>query len=170
MPLSIPSIVAVDSMTLVWGVRGDRTEGDGADEQRRNANWLLQLFSARKTQVIVAAVSVAEYLTPLASTKHRAAIDVLNQRCLIQPFTSDCAALAAELFSLGKKMRVGGVAGGRAILRADTLIIATARIHGAACLYTNDIQCRELANTIAPDFGRDIPVPPLDIFGNPISE
>jgi predicted nucleic acid-binding protein len=168
MPLSIPPIVAVDSMTLVWGVRGDRTEGDGADGQRRNANWLFQQFTERKTQVIVAAVSVAEYLTPLDSAKHRAAIDVLNQRFLLQPFTSDCAALAADLFGRGKKMRVGGVPGGRPILRADTLIIATAKIHGAACLYTNDIECRDLANTISLDFGRDIPVPPLDIFGNPL--
>src|SRR5258707_13293877 len=106
MAIGMPAIVAVDSMTLVWGVRGE-----GTHEQCRNAGWLFDQFTSRKTQVIVAAVSVAEYLTPVDPNNHGAVIEVLQKRFLIQPFTTDCAALAAEMFGRGKKMRVGGVPG-----------------------------------------------------------
>ena len=165
MAIDIPSIVAVDSMTLVWGLRDV-----GTDQQCRDAKFLFSQFSARKTQVVISAVSVSEYLTAIDHQQHEAVIAVLAKRFLIQPFTPDCAALAAVLFCRGQKMRTKGVEGGRAILRADTLIIATAKIHGAGCIYSNDGDCRDLANTIHTNFGRDIPKPKLDLFKNPIVE
>lgn len=165
MVINIPPIVAVDAMTLVWGIRRQGTE-----QQCRKARWLFDVFTARKTQVIVPTVALSEYLTAVDPAHHEAVIDAMNKRFLIRAFTTECAPIAATLFAAGTQLRAKGVPGGRAVLRADSLIIATARIHGAGCLYSNDSDCRDLANTISPNFGQDVPDPVLDLYGNPIVE
>jgi len=165
MALQIPPIVAVDSMVLVWGLRKV-----GAQLQCRNAAWLLDQFTKQRTQVILSAVALSEYLTAFDSAQHASVKESLGKRFLFRGFTDDCAPLAAKLFQSGKRMRVKDEPGGRAILRADCLIIATASISGAGCLYSNDIAVLNLASTIAAGFGRDIPEPPLDMFGNPLPE
>lgn len=162
MAIDIPPIVAVDSMTLVWGLRQVGTE-----KQCRDAKWLFDQFTARKTQVILADIAVSEYLTAIDPEQHSQVVETLKKRFLLCPFTTDCASQAAKLFRAGKQLRVQGIPGGRAILRADSLIVATAKIHGAGCLYSNDNDCRELANTISSAFGRDVPEADIDLFGDP---
>jgi len=163
MALDIPPIVALDSMTLVWGIRGQGTE-----DQRTRAIWLLDQFTARRTQVIISAVVLAEYLSVVDTSDHAAVIEALGKGYLLRPLTSDCSSPAASLFQLGSQMRAKNEPGGRAILRADTFIIAAARIHGAGRLYSNDSNCRDLANRLWPDFAHDLPVPPIGLFGQPL--
>jgi hypothetical protein len=165
MAIHIPPIVSVDSMTLVWGLRSI-----GTDDQCRNATWLLQQFTTHKTQVIVSSVALSEYLTAFPPAQHASVKETLAKGFLFRSFSDECAPLAATLFQVGSQMRVKGEPGGRAILRADSLIIATARIHGAGCIYSNDANFLALANTIASGFGRDVPQPRPDLFGDPLPE
>jgi hypothetical protein len=160
MAIEIPAIVAVDSMTLVWGIRAV-----GNEDQCVRARWLLDQFSARVTQVILPVAALAEYLTAFDPIGHEEVQAALEKRFLLRPLSPECASAAAVLFQMGQKMRVKGEPGGRAILRADTFIIATARMHGAARLYSNDGDCRDLANAMWPDFAHDLPAPPKDLFG-----
>lgn len=161
MEIDIPPIVAVDSMTLVWGIREQGTE-----EQCNRAKWLLSKFTARKTQVIVSAMVLSEYLTAIDPVNHAAVLVPMGKRFLLRSVTPECSPIAASLFQLGSQMRVKGAAGGRAILRADTLVIAAAKIHGAGRLYTNDGDCRDLANRMWPNFAHDVPVAPKDLWGH----
>src|SRR4051794_23710227 len=119
----IPPIVSVDSMTLVWGIRED---GPGDDCQR--AKWLLGQFEAHETQVILSTVALAEYLTPADPAAHPGMIAELDRRFIIVPLDRDCAALAAELWRIGQAQRPKNIPGGRAILRADTMVVATAKV------------------------------------------
>jgi hypothetical protein len=165
MAIQIPPIVAVDSMTLVWGLRNI-----GTQTQCRNAGWLLDQFTRCKTQVILPSVALSEYLTAFDPAQHEAVKETLGKRFLFRDFNADCAPLAAKLFRLGSQMRVKNDPGGRAVLRADCLIVATAHVNGAGCLYSNDSGVLALANTIIAGFGRDIPEPPTDMFGHVLSE
>jgi hypothetical protein len=165
MAIQFPPIVAVDSMTLVWGLRNI-----GSEDQCRNAGWLLDQFTRRKTQVILPSVALSEYLTAFDPAQHEAVRETLGKRFLFRDFTDDCAPLAAKLFRSGSKMRVKNDPGGRAVLRADCLIVATAHISGAACLFSNDSGVLALADTITKGFGQDIPEPPKDMFGHVLSD
>ena len=79
----------------------------------------------------------------------------------IKPFDLACTSDAATLFNLGKQMRVGDDPGGRAILKADTIIIATAKVYGATTFYSGDKPCRELAKKVMNAVDLPDPRPPL---------
>ncbi len=159
MACDIPPIVAVDSMTLVWGIREEGTE-----EQCLRAKWLFEQFTKRQTQVVLPSVVVSEYLTPVEPQAHAMVIAQLEDRFIIQPFNVHCASIAAHLYQRGMKMRAKGEPGGRALLRADTMIIATAKAFGAEVLYTGDAGCRELAAKIEMT-ALDLPEPEKGVFG-----
>ena len=153
---NIGQIVAVDTMILVWGIRKV-----GDENQIKQAAWLFRGLDDIDAQVIVPSVALAEYLVPFDSQKHADVVAPLARRFIIAPFDVKCAALAARLFVEGKQDREMSVENARNLLKSDSLIIATAAVHGARIFYSDDEQCRKLAErahlsaealpTIAPD-------------------
>jgi len=81
---------------------------------------------------------------------------------VIIPFDVKCASLAANLFSIGKELRQGGIPGGRACLRADTLIIASAKMYGAKVFYSDDDDCVKLAGQVMT--AKKLPDQPNTLF------
>jgi predicted nucleic acid-binding protein len=152
-----PYIVGIDTQSLVWAVRRQGT----ASELDR-AKWLFEELQIAKAQVLIPTIVVAEYLVPADKKTHASIIEAINRRFLIKPFDVECASLAAELFKVGKPMRQAGVPFGREVLRADTLIIATAKVHKAKVFYTDDKDCRELAATVLD--ARPLPVNSPHLF------
>jgi hypothetical protein len=155
---SAKPVVAIDSMTLVWGVRH---EGD--PDQLKRAKWLFGQLEQEQAQIIVPAVCVAEYLGPADPDDHAAILAAISARFIIPPFDVQCASLAARLFNAGRSGRPKGTADSRKCLRADTLIIATAITHGAKILYSGDDRCRKLAKPMMD--ARNLPDQPPDLFG-----
>ena len=137
------TIVAIDSMTLVWGVRKQ-----GTDEQIQRAKWLFEMLEEEKSQIVVPTVAVAEYLTPIPSNDHAAVLAAMRERFLLAPFDVRAASLAAQLFGEGRIVRTVGKPGARKCLRADSLIIATAVTFGARVFYTGDDDCRTMASKV----------------------
>lgn len=152
-----PYIVGIDTHTLVWGVRQVGT----ANELDR-AKWLFEELEIAKAQVLIPTVVIAEYLVKADKKTHASIIEAINRRFLIKPFDIECASLAAELFSTGKTTRPSGIPLGREVLRADTLIIATAKVHKAKVFYSDDANCRALANTVME--ARPLPVNSPHLF------
>lgn len=136
-------LVAIDTQTLIWAVRKD-----GTAEELERAEWLFEQLEVEKAQVVIPSVVIAEYLGPIPKSKHAATIEAINRRFLIKPFDVECASLASELFNIGKPMRPSGIPLGREVLRADTLIIATAKVHKAKVFYSNDKDCLALAKKV----------------------
>lgn len=157
MTASASHIVAIDTMILIWCIRRD-----GNEEQIKRANWLIDSLDETKAQIIFPSVCVAEYLNPFDSSNHSDVIAELAKRFILAPFDVRCAALAARLFSQGKGERDMDAKNTRNLLKSDSLIIATAAVHGARMFYSDDAQCRKLAEraktlkvdglpTVAPD-------------------
>ncbi|HVZ94330.1 MAG TPA: hypothetical protein VG797_07460, partial [Phycisphaerales bacterium] len=81
---------------------------------------------------------------------HDGIVAEISGQFLIQPFDVSCVSEAARLFQIGKPMRGIGKTSQphtRARLKADTLIIASAKASGASIFFTGDAQCLELAST-----------------------
>lgn len=156
-------VVAIDSQTLVWGIRQQ-----GNDDQNRRAIWLFEQLDSQRAQIIVPTIVASEYLTHVAKADHAAVLAELSSRFVLPPFDVRCASLAAELFRLNKSDTSKSKPGWRNCLRSDTLIIATAKIHGARIFYTGDNNCRKVASTIMD--ACDLPNQPSNLFGYSASD
>lgn len=153
-------IVAIDSQTLVWGVR----KRDGTANQLQRAKWLFQQLEAQKAQIVLPAIALAEYLGHIDQADHVATIAAISERFLIMPFDVRCTSLAAQLFNAGNVGRPKGKPNSRKVLRADSLIVATAAMHGASIFYSHDVGCRSLASHFSKWQVRDLPDTPETFF------
>ncbi len=149
-------------MVLVWGIRKD-----GNEEQKRRADWLFQQMEDDDAQIIIPAVALSEYLTPVHPQKQRDVIARLQERFIIHPFDVRCAELAARLFSHGRTLVRAGAKGERVCLRADAMIVATAAVYGASVLYSGDKKCRKLEQFVPRLEIKDLPEIPPNLWSYP---
>lgn len=145
-------IVAIDTMIMIWGVRKK-----GEKDKITRATWLFDELSDKRAQVILPSVSLAEYLAASDPSKYSDIVAPLSTRFFIAPFDVQCAGLAAKLFRKGKEEREMDVEDSRNMLKADSLIVATAAVHGASMLYSHDAQCRQLASHAGRLRAADLP-------------
>lgn len=150
-------IVAIDSQVLAWGIRRA-----GDPNMIRRADWLFEQLERDQASIIVPCVAFSEYLTAIPVTKHGGVRAALSKRLNFMPFDIECCSLAAELFLVGQTMRPAGEVDGRKTLRADAMIIATAKMKGARVLYSNDENCRNLADRVMKS--EDLPTMGQNLF------
>lgn len=156
-------IVAIDTHTLIWGIRQV-----GSEEQNKKAKWLFARLDEDGAQVIVPAVALSEYLTPIPFDLHKRTIASISGEFLVAPFDIRCASLAAHLFNAGRHVRPMGLPDARKSLRADCLIVATAAMHGARVIYSDDSNLRSLAKHSMPMIeGQPLPDIPPNLFEYP---
>jgi len=137
-------VVAMDSMVLVWGVRKS-----GTPEDIKRAGFLFKELEQDEAQIIIPSIVVAEFITPIRTSEGRArTVAAMSERFFIAPFDAMDAVLAAELWNAGKSRREMGKRGARVCLRADALIVATAKNHGAKEFFTNDDTCFRMAESV----------------------
>ena len=135
------SLVAIDSMILVWGIRKE-----GPEDRLERAKWLFAKLDHDQSQIVVPSIVIAEYLSHVDVRKHAETIELMNNRFIISPFDVRAASLAADLFRQGLEERGDkGSPDGRKCLRADSLIVATARSQGVSVFYSHDKHCRTMA-------------------------
>jgi predicted nucleic acid-binding protein len=146
-----PRIVSVDTNVLIWGIRKQ-----GPPDKRTHAGYLFRQLDADRdergennVQIIIPTIVLAEFITPVRSREERErVIGELGKRFLIEPFDEQDAALAATLWHFGKGSRQKHSPprdGQRVVLRADTMIVATARGHGATEFFSDDEGARAMA-------------------------
>lgn len=152
-------IVSLDTMTLVWAIRKK-----GPSDKVTHARYLFQHLEKDNAQIVIPSVVIAEYVVPLKNRKEREEVIArMGDRFLIAPFDAKDAALAAQLWSEGRKEREMQKKGARVLLKADALIIATAFGHGARIFYTDDDDCLRMATTVME--AKKLPTMPPDLLG-----
>ncbi len=145
-------------MTLVWGIRKK-----GQADKVEHAKYLFAQLEEEEAQIIIPSVVIAEFVIPFKTRKEREdVIARMRNRFLIAPFDARDAALAAELWLAGKSGRQMKKDNARVCLRADSLIIASARNHGARVFYTDDEDCFNMAKTVME--AKKLPTIPPDLF------
>jgi predicted nucleic acid-binding protein len=156
-------LAAVDSMTLVWGVRKE-----GPAEMLDRARRLLYQLDRDGRQIVVPSIVIAEYLSHIDLSFHAKTIEAMREKFFMPPFDVKAASLAAELFKSGQSGRGNkGTPDARKCLRADSLIVATAKAHGTKAFYSHDKNCRlmaeraKLAAFDLPSHDDELPFPAL---------
>jgi len=123
---------------------------------------LFERLEREQAQIIVPSIVVSEYLTKINPNLHQAVLAEMSSRFLISSFDVRCASIAASLYTRGSEGRVRGQANTRNTLKADCLIVASAKAANATAFYTADAGCRNIAKLRMP--AHDLPEMSESIF------
>ncbi len=131
-------------------------------EIREESPILFQDLDEAKARIIIPTVSVSELMCPIDPQQHGHFAAIVSQRFHCPPFDLPAAALAARLWqhnrSLPPEEQIQ-----RSILKADVLILATAKTAGARYFFSHDAKCRKLAE-FAGMIARDLPTHSQNLF------
>jgi predicted nucleic acid-binding protein len=141
--------VALDTMVLIWGLaklgsrRGNPRQPDLVDLQTRSLILIDMLEEAKET-VIVPTVTVGELLLGVKPDRHDDFLAEIQARFFCPPFDLRAAAMAAKLWQTHRELPKSEQLE-RKLLRADVMIVATAKVAGAARFYSHEPKMRRLA-------------------------
>lgn len=160
-------MIGIDSMILVYaGIVHRKTSGRSKERDDLAVRAKLLLHMKRNDPIILPAVAISEILVPVPANQQGLLIAKLSERFICQSFDLPAAAIAAGLWSRYKELPGDLQYKTRQVLRADAMIVASARAAGATEFYTNDRQCRARAGLIME--GRELPTrDPDDMFLEP---
>lgn len=153
-------IAFVDTMILVWWVRGKATLGQ--ESMLKRSRWLMQSLEDKNASVMLSTISEAEFLRGEEAHKREEQSSILHEYFSIKPFDTLSAHSLASIFS--SSFTIEEYENRRTALKADLLIVSTAIANNADVLYTHDSGCRKLAEKGGLT-ARDLPTMPNDIFG-----
>ncbi len=160
--------VTLDTMVLIWGgLRRPITtipSSEHTAEMEFRARVLIRDLEVKGEAIIIPAVSVAELLAPLDDHEHGNFMAVLTQRFFCPPFDLPAASLASQLWKYHRDLPPKDQLQ-RTVLKADVLIVATARVAGASIFYSHDSRCRKLAERAGMK-ALDLPTHSEDLFTN----
>jgi predicted nucleic acid-binding protein len=141
-------MICFDTAVLIWGVQGlagtARTESDRDPMIDRTRRYVASL-AGEGTRIMVPTPALAEYLRAFPSRDRRRQIELLDRHFFIAAFDLPSAYLAA---GLARRVREEGAPEGltRQAIEADLQIIATAVVHGARAIVTDEVEhCERLA-------------------------
>jgi len=137
--------VAIDTGVLIWSRRDAETEKQR--EMRRQCRLLMTALNDIGAQIVLSTVGLAEFLAGIPQDKHSAVLRALADRFEFVPFDANASAIAAHLWNVARGLPKHEQLE-RRVLKADVLIIATAKIAGANQFFTLEPRCRKLASKI----------------------
>lgn len=148
-------MVGIDSMILVYANAVPRKSAgvpgpDASQQQDLTLRAKLLLHLLRNDVIVVPTIVVAEILIPVAAERRGEVIAKLRERFVCPVFDLAASEIAADLFVRNKDLQadVQYQTADRNVLKADSMILASAYVAGARDFYTNDKRCRALANLI----------------------
>lgn len=148
-------MIGIDSMVLIYAGVVPRKPGKTTEASRElQIRSKILLHMCRKDIIVLPTIAISEVLAPVPTNQRGALLSELAQLYLCSPFDLRAADIAAGILSEYKKSP-GGSQYKRHVLRADAMIVATAKSAGAKDFYSHDKKCRALADLVMT--GRDLP-------------
>lgn len=126
-------MICIDTMILIWGVQKTATPGQEKMVER-TGRWLRSLPANER--LMTPSVVVAEYLQHFKGTAKAAQLKALEQAFFVPALDLASAALASELIAKAPRDALQHLS--RETIKSDCYILATAIIHGAAFLVTEN--------------------------------
>lgn len=155
-------IIGIDTQILIYAGAVPPKPGKKSVDMidlRERARLLICQATERHDTIVIPAVAVSELLIPVPPGQRSSVVQVLERNFRCQPFDIPSAVLAADVWARFKGIpQDGNDSSNRSVLRADALIVASARVANAIHFYSHDRQCRKLAE-LAGMKGLDLPVP-----------
>ncbi len=154
-------IFGIDTQILIFaGIAPRKAASNRADitDLRARAKLLIYKAADREDTIILPTVAISELLVPVVPARRGALARELEKVFQCPPFDIPAATIAADLWAEFKKVRQAqDSTGQRNVLRADAMIVASARAANATHFYSHDTQCRTLAE-LAGMIALDLPV------------
>jgi hypothetical protein len=133
------------------------------DELRLRSRLLIYQLAEKQDIVFLPTIAVAELLVPVPVAQKGVLIASLQQRFICPPFDLPAAAIASEVWSRHNSLPADLRYDKRHVLKADAMIIGSARAAGATDFYSHDRKCRALAGLVMK--AHDLPTrDPNDMF------
>jgi len=112
------------------------------------AQRLFDNLSLDQATIVLPFVAISELLVPVPTEDAAKLIRILQELFFCPVFDSRAASIAASLWSHHKRLPRDRQYKNRHVLKADVLIVASAKAAGATTFYSNDRECRMLASLI----------------------
>jgi hypothetical protein len=157
--------VGIDSMVLIYAglvPLKPAAISDEVNELHIRSKILIVGLAEKKATVFLPTIAISELLVPVPAAQKGLLIAQLEERFVCPPFDLRAAAIAAALWAEHRSLPHDLQYDERHVLKADVMIIASAKAAGAVEFYTADDRCRALANLVMK--GRDLPLHGDDLF------
>lgn len=152
-------IYCIDSNIFIWGIK--RAPSQGQESMIARAEYLFQWMDENKHQVMIPTIVLAEVLAPEPLEKYPVLMEKISKNFMVVDFDARAASRYGQLF-MNRLDEVKKVAKENEIekqkMKIDHLIISCALVHGASCIYSNDIGLKAFGNNFIEV--RDLPFPP----------
>ena len=135
-------LVCFDTHIIIWGVREKATLGQ--EDKIEKSKYLISMCEKNGIKIMVPSVVIAEVLCALEPRLHSAVSELMHRRFIVPPFDTQAALHFAEMWRNKKQPKdESGIS--RSEMKADYMIIATARARGANCIYSEDSGLKKFA-------------------------
>jgi predicted nucleic acid-binding protein len=128
---------------------------------RLRAQMLFDQLYRDNATVILPTIAISEVLVPVPDADKGLLIQALAESFLCPTFDTHAADIAAKLWAKHKNLPQDQRYKDRHVLKADAMIIASAKAAGATEFYSNDRDCRKLAEFVMDAHG--LPTRPRDL-------
>jgi hypothetical protein len=142
-------------MILIYAgiVPSKNTETKELAALRRRARILFH--ELQEHTIILPTIAISEILIPVPAMKRGQVLATLAESFVCPAFDQHAASIAADIWSRHKNIPDNLQYDNRPLLRADAMIVASAKAAGATEFYSNDDKCRALADLVMT--GRSLP-------------
>ena len=137
-------IVCLDTQILIWGVKGEATQGQ--EHMTAKAKAFIADLAKQKVKCIIPAIAVAECMFKASPEKREAILSVFRQCFHVAPFDLAAAEKYVSMYdneSFRNARQQSGAS--RETIRIDGMIVAIAVANKAECIYSDDEHVRPLA-------------------------
>lgn len=141
-------IVCFDTQVLIWGIQ--ETSSSTQTEMIERAKHLIGQLSKSKARIIVPSVVIGEFLLGIPSADHNKTLSLMRESFITAPYDLQAAARFASLWrkrvaNNSIKILQDDLGATRQELRADCMIVATALVQKASCIYSHDTKLKVFA-------------------------
>src|ERR1022692_4798738 len=157
---------------LPWAMRPEKKRKKAPQDvptMRRRAKYLLKYLAEQEIALEVPSIVVSELLAGVDPQKHAKLLSEFDARFFCPPFDLRACPLAAKLWQFERGLQ--GLTSGlpeeersvRKVLKSDILIVASAKVAGAALFFSHESKCRRLAIEAGME-AKDLPESSGDLF------
>lgn len=141
--------IAIDSMVLIYaGIVPSKNNNESDAVKELSVRSKILLHEHQNDTIILPTVAIAEVLVPVPEEHMGTLAAVLSEKFVCPSFDLRASAIAATLWASHKELPRNRQYKDRHVLRADTLVISSAKSAGAKKFYSHDAKCRTLASQI----------------------
>ena len=146
--LKSKDVVCIDAHILIWGVR--RYAEPGQEMFIPRAEYFLNKCQKEGINIVVPSIVLAELLAGVSFDVARELARTMQKRFMIVPFDARAAEEFGQMWRRWKENNPNGSMNSegftRQQLKADYMILATAIVRGAWCIYSHDNAMKRFAD------------------------